>query len=67
MYKNRFWQTERGLKADIDTDIGGARDLGINGALVKTGKFCQNYFESSLIQLNWIIDSIADLPRLLTR
>lgn len=114
LHKNRFWQTERGLKVDIgffvsgleyvtskkalimgkpnsnffkrviesagyridqtimvgddiDTDIGGAQDLGINGALVKTGKFRQNYFESSLIQPKWIIDSIADLPRLLTR
>jgi len=50
---------------DIDSDIGGAHEAGIHGALVKTGKFRQPYFEKSAIKPDWVIDSVADLPVLL--
>jgi ribonucleotide monophosphatase NagD (HAD superfamily) len=33
--------------------------------LVKTGKYRQNYAEASQVKPDLIIDSIADLPRLL--
>jgi len=50
---------------DIDSDIGGAQSAGIKGALVRTGKFRQPYFEVSVIKPDWLIDSIKDLPALL--
>lgn len=50
---------------DIDSDIGGAHAVGIKGALVRTGKYRQTYTESSQIKPDAIIDSIADLPKLL--
>lgn len=108
LHKNRFWQTEGGLKADIgffvaglefvcsksalvmgkpnrdffqsvldsacvtaqaalmvgddiDSDVGGAQLMGIQGCLVKTGKFRQAYFEQSSIKPDYLIASIADL------
>lgn len=112
IHKNRFWQTEQGLKMDIggfiealqyasgvgttiigkpsvdffnvavadmqldasavmmvgddiDSDIGGAQSAGLVGALVRTGKFRQEYCDSSAIRPDLVIDSIADLPALL--
>lgn len=109
LHKNRFWQTDDGLKADIgffvagleyvcsknarimgkpnadffqrvlvsagvaaaeaimvgddiDSDVGGAQLLGMGGCLVKTGKFRQAYFDSSPIQPDWVLETIADLP-----
>lgn len=111
LHKNRFWQTEQGLKADIgffvagleyvcnktaitlgkpnrdffqrvldsvklipeqtlmvgddiDTDVGGAQTMGIHGCLVRTGKYRQAYFEQSLVKPDFILDSIAEIPRL---
>lgn len=51
---------------DIDSDIGGAQQAGLVGALVRTGKYRQAYTESSAIKPEIIVDSIADLPALLT-
>jgi HAD superfamily hydrolase (TIGR01458 family) len=112
LHKNRFWQTEQGLKADIgffvagleyvcsktarvmgkpnadffqrvldsvgasaaetlmvgddiDSDVGGAQLLGMAGCLVKTGKFRQAYFDTSEVKPNWVLNSIADLPKAL--
>ncbi len=46
---------------DIDSDIGGAQQLGIRGCLVKTGKFRQSYFEQSAVVPDYVITSVADV------
>ena len=50
---------------DIDVDVGGSQQIGLTGILVKTGKYRQNYAEASNIKPDVLIDSIADLPKLL--
>ena len=50
---------------DIDVDIGGSQQIGLTGILVKTGKYRQNYAEASHVKPDLLIDSIADLPKLL--
>ena len=50
---------------DIDVDVGGGQQVGLEGILVKTGKYRQSYAEASAIKPNLIIDSIADLPKAL--
>ena len=50
---------------DIDSDIGGAKNVGIRTVLCKTGKFRENYFVKSEICPDYIIDSIASLPSLI--
>lgn len=111
LHKNRFWQTEDGLKADIgffvagleyicnkqarvmgkpnrhffqqvldsvgtdatnaimvgddiDSDIGGAQQMGIRGCLVKTGKYREDYADHSITKPAYILSSVADLPYL---
>ena len=50
---------------DIDVDIGGGQLVGLKGVLVKTGKYRQNYAEASAVKPDLIINSIADLPKVL--
>ncbi|GAC1376377.1 MAG: TIGR01458 family HAD-type hydrolase [Aquirhabdus sp.] len=50
---------------DLDSDIGGAQRHGMQGILVKTGKFRQQYLEQSPIQPDGILPSIAELPEFL--
>jgi HAD superfamily hydrolase (TIGR01458 family) len=50
---------------DIDSDVGGAQAAGIKGVLVRTGKYRQAYADASPIQPDALIDSVADLPKLL--
>ncbi len=50
---------------DIDADVGGGQQVGLKGILVKTGKYRQNYTEASTVKPDLIIDSIADLPKIL--
>lgn len=58
--------TEVGMIGDdIDSDIGGAQQVGIKGILVRTGKYRQSYAEASSIKPDVVIDSVADLPVLL--
>lgn len=111
LHKNRFWQTEAGLNADIgffvagleyvcnktasvmgkpnraffqrvldsagveasnalmvgddlDSDVGGAQQMGIRACLVKTGKYRESYVDQSTIKPSYIIPSIADLAYL---
>jgi len=52
---------------DIESDVGGAKDVGIRGVLVRTGKFTERALQQSQVQPDWIIDSVADLPALLER
>jgi HAD superfamily hydrolase (TIGR01458 family) len=49
---------------DIDSDVAGAQATGIQGVLVRTGKYRKGYAEASTIKPDAIIDSIADLPYL---
>ncbi len=46
---------------DIEADIGGAQAAGLNGALVRTGKFRVSDLDHE-IQPDAVLDSIADLP-----
>ncbi|HMA06086.1 MAG TPA: TIGR01458 family HAD-type hydrolase [Methanomicrobiales archaeon] len=50
---------------DIETDIGGAQRCGMQGILVRTGKFREDILASSGICPDLIIDSVAELPEIL--
>ena len=50
---------------DIDSDIGGAQQVGIKSVLVCTGKYRQAYADASNIKPDLLLDSIADLPNIL--
>jgi len=50
---------------DIESDVGGGQAAGLQGVLVRTGKFRQQIVDHSLVNPDLIIDSIADLPGLL--
>jgi HAD superfamily hydrolase (TIGR01458 family) len=50
---------------DILTDIGGARETGMQGILVRTGKYRQEAVEAAVIKPGYIIDSIAQLHEIL--
>ncbi|MGK2956299.1 MAG: TIGR01458 family HAD-type hydrolase [Solirubrobacterales bacterium] len=51
---------------DIEGDVGGGLGDGIASILVRTGKFTEEKFSESEIEPTAVIDSIADLPALLT-
>ncbi|MDD1664209.1 MAG: TIGR01458 family HAD-type hydrolase [Methanomicrobiales archaeon] len=48
---------------DIETDIGGAQRCGMQGILVRTGKFREDLLVSSGVIPDLVINSVADLPR----
>jgi len=50
---------------DIDADIGGAQAAGLQGVLVRTGKYRADHAAKSAVEPGAIIDSIAGLPELL--
>jgi HAD superfamily hydrolase (TIGR01458 family) len=50
---------------DIDVDIGGAMAPGMRGILVRTGKFRREDLVHSPVEPDAIVDSFADLPRVL--
>ena len=50
---------------DIDTDVRGAMAAGARGVLVRTGKFRDSDLAGPTAAPDLVIDSIADLPRLL--
>jgi HAD superfamily hydrolase (TIGR01458 family) len=52
---------------DIESDIGGALDAGLRAVLVRTGKFREDRLRGSGINPTAVVDSIADLPDLLSR
>jgi HAD superfamily hydrolase (TIGR01458 family) len=52
---------------DVEADIGGAKALGMRGVLVRTGKFREEKLAAADPQPDDVIDSIAELPALLTR
>jgi ribonucleotide monophosphatase NagD (HAD superfamily) len=50
---------------DLDVDVGGGMALGMKGVLVRTGKFRQEDLTRSPGHPEAVIDSLADLPKLL--
>jgi HAD superfamily hydrolase (TIGR01458 family) len=50
---------------DIITDIGGARSAGMDGILVRTGKFQEDTLRKAAIKPSYVIDSITYLPDIL--
>jgi HAD superfamily hydrolase (TIGR01458 family) len=50
---------------DILTDIGGARTMGMQGILVRTGKYRKDAVDNAVIKPNCVIDSIAQLRDIL--
>jgi HAD superfamily hydrolase (TIGR01458 family) len=50
---------------DILTDIGGARTIGMQGILVRTGKYRKDAVDNAVIKPECIIDSIAQLRDIL--
>jgi HAD superfamily hydrolase (TIGR01458 family) len=50
---------------DVEADVGGAMDAGLRGVLVRTGKYREEALASSGVTPTEIVDSIADVPRLL--
>ncbi|MFV1921051.1 MAG: TIGR01458 family HAD-type hydrolase [Methylotenera sp.] len=52
---------------DIDSDIEGAQQAGISGILVRTGKYRKAYTDASTTKPYLTIDSITDLPKVLSK
>jgi len=50
---------------DLETDVLGAQRLGIEGVLVRTGKFRRGTLEGSREAPQHVVDSFADVPKLL--
>jgi HAD superfamily hydrolase (TIGR01458 family) len=50
---------------DIDADVAGAKQFGLKGVLVRTGKFRPETLARSRTKPDAVIDSIAELPKLL--
>jgi HAD superfamily hydrolase (TIGR01458 family) len=51
---------------DVEADVGGAMDAGLAGILVRTGKYREDLVEESGIEPTATVDSIADVPALLS-
>jgi HAD superfamily hydrolase (TIGR01458 family) len=51
---------------DVEADVGGAIDAGLAGILVRTGKYREDLVRESGIEPTATVDSIADVPRLLS-
>ncbi|MFY9552397.1 MAG: TIGR01458 family HAD-type hydrolase [Thermoanaerobaculia bacterium] len=50
---------------DLESDVGGGQAAGMRGVLVTTGKFRPGDLEGSSIRPDAVLESLADLPRLL--
>ena len=50
---------------DLESDVGGGQAAGMRGVLVKTGKFRPGELDASTVRPDAVLDSLADLPRLL--
>ena len=51
---------------DVESDIGGAKALGLRGVLVRTGKFTEDALERADPKPDAVLDSICDLPEWLS-
>ncbi|HEX2110795.1 MAG TPA: TIGR01458 family HAD-type hydrolase [Gaiellaceae bacterium] len=47
---------------DVESDVGGAKRLGMRGVLVRSGKFREESLAAAEIRPDGVIDSLADLP-----
>ena len=52
---------------DVESDVGGAKALGLGGILVRTGKFRDETLRAAEPKPDAVIDSIAELPAVLDR
>ena len=50
---------------DVETDVGGGMNAGLEGILVRTGKYREDFVRESGIAPTATVDSIADVPGLL--
>jgi HAD superfamily hydrolase (TIGR01458 family) len=50
---------------DVESDIGGALGAGLAGVLVRTGKYREDALRASGVEPTAVVDSVADVPRLL--
>jgi ribonucleotide monophosphatase NagD (HAD superfamily) len=51
---------------DVEADVGGALDAGLAGILVRTGKYREELVRERGIEPTATVDSIADVPALLS-
>jgi ribonucleotide monophosphatase NagD (HAD superfamily) len=51
---------------DLWGDIQGAQRLGFPTCLVRTGKFREDVFRASGVRPDFVVDSVADVPALVT-
>jgi HAD superfamily hydrolase (TIGR01458 family) len=51
---------------DVESDVGGALDAGLAGILVRTGKYRDDALRDSGVEPTAVVDSIADVPALLS-
>ena len=51
---------------DVEADVAGAMDAGLAGILVRTGKYREDLVRQSGIEPTATVDSIADVPELLS-
>jgi HAD superfamily hydrolase (TIGR01458 family) len=51
---------------DVEADVGGAMDAGLAGILVRTGKYREDQVRASGIEPTATVDSIAEVPQLLS-
>jgi HAD superfamily hydrolase (TIGR01458 family) len=59
---------ERGAMVgdDVEADVGGAMEAGLAGVLVRTGKYREDLVRESGVEPTATVDSIADVPGLLS-
>lgn len=50
---------------DLETDVGGAQQMGIRGALVQTGKYRADWVAQSSVRPDFVLPSVAAIPELL--
>jgi HAD superfamily hydrolase (TIGR01458 family) len=50
---------------DVETDVGGGMNAGLEGILVRTGKYREDFVRESGIEPTATVDSVADVPGLL--
>ncbi|MEP6995295.1 MAG: HAD-IA family hydrolase [Acidobacteriota bacterium] len=50
---------------DLESDVAGARAAGMRGILVRTGKFQARDLDRAAVRPDAVLDSLAELPRLL--
>jgi HAD superfamily hydrolase (TIGR01458 family) len=50
---------------DVEGDVGGAKAIGLRGVLVRTGKFREEALAAAEPKPDAVVDSLADVPRLL--